>query len=66
MLSGVGVGAAVAIVYQTSGADMEKITLAVNNLISDLGGMLCDGAKGDAPLRLQVLQILLSEAPIWL
>lgn len=40
-----GTGAAVAIVYQHNGKDMEKITLAVNNVISDLGGMLCDGAK---------------------
>ena len=46
-----GVGAAVAIVFQTCGADMEKITLAVNNLISDLGGMLCDGAKGGCALK---------------
>ena len=46
-----GVGAAVAIVYQTCGADMDKITLAVNNLISDLGGMLCDGAKGGCALK---------------
>ena len=40
-----GVGAAAAIVYQQAGKDMRKITLAVNNLVSDLGGMLCDGAK---------------------
>jgi L-cysteine desulfidase len=46
-----GVGASVAIVYQTYGSDMEKITLAVNNLISDLGGMLCDGAKGGCALK---------------
>ncbi len=46
-----GVGAAVAMVYQTCGADMDKITLAVNNLISDLGGMLCDGAKGGCALK---------------
>ena len=46
-----GVGAAVAIVYQQMGKDMEKITLAVNNLISDLGGMLCDGAKGGCALK---------------
>jgi L-cysteine desulfidase len=46
-----GVGAAVAIVYQLKGNDMEKITLAVNNLISDLGGMLCDGAKGGCALK---------------
>ena len=30
---------------------MEKIILAVNNLISDLGGMLCDGAKGGCALK---------------
>jgi L-cysteine desulfidase len=46
-----GVGAAVAIVYQQHGKDMKKITLAVNNLISDLGGMLCDGAKGGCALK---------------
>ncbi len=46
-----GVGAAVAIVYQLTGKNMKKITLAVNNLISDLGGMLCDGAKGGCALK---------------
>ena len=46
-----GVGAAVAIVYQQYGKDMKKITLAVNNLISDLGGMLCDGAKSGCALK---------------
>ena len=46
-----GVGAAVAIVYQRAGKDMPKITLAVNNLVSDLGGMLCDGAKGGCALK---------------
>nr|WP_281242487.1 L-serine ammonia-lyase, iron-sulfur-dependent, subunit alpha [Desulfuromusa kysingii] len=46
-----GVGAAVAIVYQQAGRNVEQITLAVNNLISDLGGMLCDGAKGGCALK---------------
>ena len=46
-----GVGAAAAIVYQQCGPDMEKITLAINNLISDLGGMLCDGAKGGCAFK---------------
>jgi L-cysteine desulfidase len=46
-----GVGAAVAIVYQRAGKDMQKITLAANNLISDLGGMLCDGAKEGCALK---------------
>ena len=46
-----GVGATAAIVYQQAGKNMEKITLAINNLISDLGGMLCDGAKGGCALK---------------
>jgi L-cysteine desulfidase len=46
-----GVGAAVAIVYQQKGRNMGQITLAVNNLVSDLGGMLCDGAKGGCALK---------------
>jgi len=46
-----GVGAAVAIVYQLKGKDIKKIALAVNNLVSDLGGMLCDGAKGGCALK---------------
>jgi L-cysteine desulfidase len=46
-----GVGAAVAIFYQRAGKDMPKITLAANNLISDLGGMLCDGAKEGCALK---------------
>jgi len=46
-----GVGAAAAIVYQQAGADLGKITLAVNTLISDLGGMLCDGAKEGCALK---------------
>lgn len=46
-----GVGAAAAIVYQQTGKDLEKIALAINNLISDLGGMLCDGAKGGCALK---------------
>jgi len=47
-----GTSAAAAIVYQQYGKDMEKITLAVNNLISDLGGMLCDGAKDGCALKI--------------
>ncbi len=46
-----GVGAAAAIVYQQAGKDMEKIAQAINNLISDLGGMLCDGAKAGCALK---------------
>ncbi len=46
-----GVGAAVAIVFQQVGADEKRMALAVNNLISDLGGMLCDGAKSGCSLK---------------
>ncbi len=46
-----GVGASAAVVYQRAGKDMEKIGLAVNNLVSDLGGMLCDGAKEGCALK---------------
>jgi len=46
-----GVGAAVAIVWQQKGADLAAATLAVNNLISDLGGTLCDGAKSGCALK---------------
>jgi len=46
-----GVGAAVAIVYQLAGADGNAIRLAVNNVVSDLGGMLCDGAKSGCALK---------------
>jgi L-cysteine desulfidase len=46
-----GTGAAVAIVFQQHGKEMNKIALAVNNVISDLGGMLCDGAKGGCALK---------------
>lgn len=46
-----GVGAAGAIVYQQKGSDVAAISLAINNLISDLGGMLCDGAKGGCALK---------------
>lgn len=46
-----GVGAAAAIVYQRRGGDRRALTLAVNNVISDIGGMLCDGAKSGCALK---------------
>ncbi len=46
-----GVGAAVAIVYQLNGKDIKAATLAINNVISDIGGMLCDGAKSGCALK---------------
>jgi L-cysteine desulfidase len=46
-----GVGAAISMVYQQAGKDLPKMALAANNLISDLGGMLCDGAKEGCALK---------------
>lgn len=46
-----GVASAAAIVYQQAGIDVEKITLAVNNVIGDLGGLICDGAKPGCAMK---------------
>lgn len=46
-----GVGASVAVVWQRAGADAKKASLAVNTVISDIGGMLCDGAKSGCALK---------------
>ncbi len=46
-----GIGAACAIVYQQRNRDMEAITFTINNLVSDIGGMLCDGAKSGCALK---------------
>ncbi len=39
------IAAAAAIVYQHVGVDLPKITHAINNVIGDLSGLICDGAK---------------------
>jgi len=39
------IAAAGAIVYQHVGIDIPKITHAINNVIGDLSGLICDGAK---------------------
>lgn len=46
-----GMGAAVALVYQQCGMDMAKIGLAVNTVVSDLGGIFCDGAKAGCAIK---------------
>jgi L-cysteine desulfidase len=46
-----GIAAAVAIVYQHAGVDREKVTLAVNNVIGDLSGLICDGAKPGCSMK---------------
>ena len=40
-----------AIVYQHAGLDMPKITHAVNNVIGDLSGLICDGAKPGCTMK---------------
>ncbi|MBL7140569.1 MAG: serine dehydratase subunit alpha family protein [Planctomycetes bacterium] len=43
--TGAGIAAAVAVVYQHAGIDAVRIAHAVNNVIGDLSGQICDGAK---------------------
>jgi L-cysteine desulfidase len=45
------IAAAIAIVYQAAGIDMEKITYAVDNIIADLSGIICDGAKSGCSMK---------------
>lgn len=46
------IAAATAIVYQLADVDMEKITYAVNNIIADLSGIICDGAKPGCSMKI--------------
>jgi L-cysteine desulfidase len=46
------IAAATAIVYQKEGIDMEKITFAVDNIIADLSGIICDGAKSGCSMKI--------------
>ncbi|MFH1981330.1 MAG: L-serine ammonia-lyase, iron-sulfur-dependent, subunit alpha [Pseudomonadota bacterium] len=46
-----GIAAAAAIVYQQCGIDMEKITFAMGNVIGDLSGLICDGAKPGCAMK---------------
>jgi len=46
-----GIASATAIVYQQAGADIGRITLAVNNVIGDLSGLVCDGAKPGCAMK---------------
>jgi len=46
-----GIAASVAIVYQRSGVDPRKITFAVSNVIGDLSGLVCDGAKPGCAMK---------------
>lgn len=46
-----GIAAAAALVYQLAGIDMGKIGFAVNNVIGDLSGLICDGAKPGCSMK---------------
>ena len=46
-----GIAAAAAIVYQQCGVDMEKIKFAMDNVIGDLSGLICDGAKPGCAMK---------------
>jgi len=46
------ISSAIAIVYQEAGIDMEKITYAVDNVVGDLCGIICDGAKPGCSMKI--------------
>lgn len=46
-----GIASATAIVHQQAGVDIHRITLAVNNVIGDLSGLICDGAKPGCAMK---------------
>ncbi len=46
-----GIAAAAAVVYQQVGPDVARITMAVNNVIGDLSGLICDGAKPGCAMK---------------
>ena len=46
-----GLAAAAAIVYQHVGADVQKIGYAIQNVIADLSGLICDGAKPGCAMK---------------
>ncbi|HPI92340.1 MAG TPA: L-serine ammonia-lyase, iron-sulfur-dependent, subunit alpha [Deltaproteobacteria bacterium] len=46
------IASAVAMVYQKAGIDMAKIGLAMDNVIGDLCGIICDGAKPGCSMKI--------------
>jgi L-cysteine desulfidase len=46
-----GIASATAIVYQQAKFDINQVTLAVNNVIGDLSGLICDGAKPGCAIK---------------
>lgn len=47
-----GIASAIALVYQEAGIDMKKITFAIDNVIGDLCGVICDGAKSGCAMKI--------------
>lgn len=46
------IASAIALVYQKAGIDMPKITFAIQNVIGDLCGIICDGAKPGCSMKI--------------
>ena len=46
------IAAAIALVYQKAGINMPKMTLAIDNVIGDLCGIICDGAKPGCAMKI--------------
>ena len=46
-----GVAASLAIVYQQRGLDAECMQMAANNVVGDLSGLICDGAKPGCAMK---------------
>ncbi len=46
-----GIASAAAIVHQQRGCDIARIALAAGNVIGDLGGLICDGAKPGCAMK---------------
>ncbi len=46
-----GIASATAIIYQQHGIDLARIAMAVGNVVGDLGGLICDGAKPGCAMK---------------
>ncbi len=46
------IGSAIALVYQQAGIDMRKVTFAIDNVVGDLCGIICDGAKPGCSMKI--------------
>jgi len=46
------ISSSIALVYQKVGIDMQKITFAMDNVIGDLCGIICDGAKPGCSMKI--------------